>query len=372
MTTAHFDMAARQAVACALAWALFVGGWLVLGTLGRMVLPQWAGGLGLVALWLAAAGALLYIGRPASHLNAHWRLLVGITGPGAAFMLAWASNGGGAAPALFASVLWGALLAAASRVVGMMRTNTREPPPPFASAAAGAALAWAIAADSVAWPAIGTSIGLAIAATVLVGLSPRGNGPLGGTTGLFGCALPLIGRPWRDPSGWAFSCARWSMVPMMASLAVMTEWCTAAASTTPSQVIGAHLAAMLVPPLLLHLSGAAPRNHAWIAALMASGLAFAGWAPGLQGVMGASLLHSLAWGLAWFILVTHSPQECTAKARSGLCAVVAPACAVYLLGLALAGMGPMALTFVHVALGFFATVGAVFSIWRPAVPNMEN
>ena len=54
----------RLWLARAIAWALLLGGWLVLGTLGRQHLPQAAGGQAPVALWLTTVGgALALVGR---------------------------------------------------------------------------------------------------------------------------------------------------------------------------------------------------------------------------------------------------------------------------------------------------------------------
>ena len=117
----------RLCLARTVAWALLLGGWLVLGTLGRQQLPQSAGGQLPVALWLATlAGALALAG--------HWRASVlalrsGLLASGLAAALALAWPDRSAALLLCAAVAWALLLVAASLVVRGLRRLQPGPAP---------------------------------------------------------------------------------------------------------------------------------------------------------------------------------------------------------------------------------------------------
>lgn len=368
MLTVLTNAQGRQAISRALAWALLMGGWLALGALGRLVLPLWADGLGLVALWLGTMGALTYLNPSILHSRRSLRWLTASAGSGTALMLAWACDGGGVVPALLAAVSWGVLLVAASRMVRMLRTDSPKSPPPFVPAAVGATLAWVIAGDPMTWPTIGSAISVLAASAVLVLLARSGSNGPGWRTGLFDCALPVSGAHLlRDPGGWPAACARWAMVSMMASQSVTTEWCTTAIGATPSHVVGAHLAAMLLPPLFLHIAGVVLRSRAWTALPMAGGLISICWIPGLLGIMVASLCQSIAWGLAWHTHI-HSPKgRCAAQEPLNAFALLAPACWVVGIGVTLADSGPGVLALIHFGLGAVATLGTALSLSRPAI-----
>ena len=259
----------RLCLARTVAWALLLGGWLVLGTLGRQQLPQSAGGQLPVALWLATlAGALALAG--------HWRASVlalrsGLLASGLAAALALAWPDRSAALLLCAAVAWALLLVAASLVVrGLRRLQPGPAPTPTGPALAGAVLAWAVAGDldalrhgvvPVVW-----ALGLAALALALLlplrvpagAAAPAAGARRGVGFGacraglLFDCALPLL-RPgrWRDLAAWPQAAAALAMLPMMASLPAMADWCgdlrwPAAAGTA------LHLGAMLLPAALLH------------------------------------------------------------------------------------------------------------------------
>jgi len=365
----------RLLAARTLTWALLFGGWLVLGTLGQLRLPLWAGGLAPVALWLGTAG-LVRCGRSIS-LSAAWlRAIVVLAGLATAAALAGAAEGGGVLAIAAASIGWGVLLVAASRTVQMARAATRRPPSPVVPAAAGAALAWMVAGD----PATGSSVAaalwpaaIALPALLLAALVPGHGTRKGGRPGLFDCTSMAAGwAPWRDPATWAVQSARWAMLPMMASLAVTSQWCGSAWGLSPSQASGLHLGAMLLPPLVLHLSRVRLPNAMGVGLAMAAGLVMLCALPGLQGLMAASMCHSLAWGLASFAQVDAPPVSRSPNLPLGVLRAVAPACCVWVLGLAIADSGPWALWWVHFTLGALATVGSVVGLCRPAFFRMER
>jgi len=355
--------AAALWVARALAWALLLGGWLVLGAMGRQYTPHWAAGYAPLALWLAAIGIALTV-------SAHWpvtrallRAWLFAAGIGVALALAWAARGG-AAPALaFAAVAWALLLVAASRTVRALRAGQRRlPPAPLMPALAGAMLAWGMAGDLPRLPQHALALGWAVvlAAAALAALVPaHARTALGCRAGLFDCSLPAPALThWRVIADWPLHAALLAMLPMMAALPAMADWC-AVSGRPVSFVTAVHLAAMLGPPLLLRgvLVGAS-RRHLRIAvtALLVAGAVLLVWWPGLRGLMSASLLHGLAWSLAWAtpMLEREAAPRRSSAATSDWAAAALAALAVLLLGSALARFGPPALAAMHAALAALA------------------
>jgi len=199
---------------------------------------------------------------------------------------------------------------------------------------------------------------------LLAGLLPRAAASRGCHSGLFDCALPLaLPAAWREPASWGLHAARWSMLPMMATLAVMAPWCSDAFGLTTPQWAGIHLAAMLLPALVLHAVGLRLHSAAWATAAMVLGglglIGLSGW----RGLMVMSACQSLAWGLAWFTQVDGAPAV-RAAARPRLIDAVAPALLVVMLGVALAHAGPVAVEALQGALALMAAVGLAACAWR--------
>ena len=426
LTTLTRHASQRLWLARAIAWALLLGGWLVLGTLGRQYLPQVAGGQVPVALWLATAGgAQALVGRWRWSAPALRSVLL-VTGIAAATALAL--RGRTPAGVLCAAAAWALLLVAVSLAVrSLRRLQHGLPPAPIGPALAGACLAWAVAGDlgllrhAVA-PVV---LALGLAALALAWLLPcpaadatpaststdvaedvgqddacgrRGGGFGGCPAGLFGCALPLLqpGR-WRHPVAWPQAAAALTMLPMMASLPAMDDWCgdlrwPATAGTA------LHLGVMVLPAALLQgcripLQGL----QRWVALLLALGGAALGW-PGLSGLMAASLLHGLAWSVA--SAATLAPRvgqpgaaavvepdgalHCAGAgavrptvARTALAVPAGPvmwgaalltASAVMLLGQAVAQFGPAALVAVHASLAGLGLVGGLAGLGERRAP----
>jgi hypothetical protein len=368
----------RLGLARVIAWALLLGGWLVLGALGRQQLPQIAAGQLPVALWLAVIGALL-----ASAARRSWSapvLRVILLASGAATALALILWGGTPVGLLVATVAWAALLVSASFTVRRLRLlQSRLPPAPVASAVFGALLAWGLAGDLDALRQDAAPVGTALgaAALLLSALMPSFSvsTPIRSCrAGLFDCSLPLLlpGR-WRHPSEWPQAAAALGMLPMMASLPVMTEWCGDLrwSSATGTAL---HLGAMLLPAALLR---AAPLHGGWLArrlaplagVLLVLGGAALLW-PSLSGLMAASLLHGLAWSIAWAAMLaphqagtgeladrsTRKPPL-AARHAAVLGPAVLTAAAVLLLGSAIDQRGPAALASVHAVLAGLGLFG---------------
>lgn len=378
----------RLWLARAVAWALLLGGWLVLGTLGRQYLPQTAGGQVPVALWLATVGGALAVSgrRRWSALALRSALLAAGLAAAAALTLVQQSP----AALLWAAGAWALLLVVASFAVrGLRRLQPGPPPAPIGPALAGACLAWAMAGDlDTLRQGLGPVVlALGLAALTLALLLPAPTTRVapgeGGRSagfgrcqaGLFDCSLPLLqpGR-WRHPATWPQTAAALAMLPMMASLPAMADWCgglrwPAAAGTA------LHLGAMLLPAALLHSLGKPLQRPQPILALLLvlGGAALLMW-PGQSGLMVASWLHGLAWSVAWSVMLmprggrsgsvgrqASSAQSCTA--RAGLApgakwgAALLTASAVLLLGQAMAQAGPAALEAVHATLAGLGLVG---------------
>jgi hypothetical protein len=279
-----------RAGATTLAWALFIGGWLVLGALGRATSVLWFSGLLPVATWLAVAGAATAFGRR----RAPSRALVVAAALLTVASLAWCGASGDAAAATSAAVGWGVLSCAAAR-----------------------------RADEVG-----------------AGVAP-------------GCAV-VPGLP-LDAAGWLAFGARWTMLPMMAALAVSSDWC-AGLGLSAGQGVALHVAAMLAPAVLLR----ACRSPLWMAAFMLAGVAAVPLWPGVRGWMAMSLLHAVAWGIAWAQQreAPHAGGSRSPDPRDEGWSRMAPAVTVLGLGVTIAQFGPRGLVAVHVALGALSLAGA--------------
>ena len=217
----------RVQIARTLVWALWLGGWLALGTLGRQLTPLWLGGLAPLALWLACL-ALADTRRARPVLGAGV-LIAG--GSVAAAALAWiaAAGSGGQIAVLVAAAAWGLLLGAA---IGSLRALRSTQPSNerralrTLSAVLGALLALALTGDLEPRPALwagalaAASLGLGVLVPAQA-VAPRSG-------------LSLAGQV--RGQDWIVAIARWTMLPMMSSLAAMAEMCSTAgaASRLPS------------------------------------------------------------------------------------------------------------------------------------------
>ncbi len=374
----RLQAAPRLWLARALAWALLLGGWLALGTLGRQHLPGYAGGQGLVALWLLTIGLVLALAG-----RWHWRarplqavlLLLGVLAAGSMFGI---GRSGTALP--LAAMAWGALLVAASFTVRALRLSRGgTAASPVGPAAAGAALAWVLVGDLGATPHTAAQWGMALAATacLLATLLPRAAASRSVCrSGLFDCStsLPVPAR-WRRVADWPQAAAALGMLPMMASLPVMADWC-GAQSWSPSSASAAHLGAMLLPALALCRAPSLRWPAAAIGLLLFLG-GVALWLPGASGLMAAALLHGVAWSVAWGEML-KAPRAGNVPGAALPVRSWAPwlstAGFVLLLGVAVDQFGPAALEAVHAALAGLGGVGlaaiALRHVWRASsVPS---
>jgi hypothetical protein len=381
--------AVRLWMARTLAWALLLSGWLVLGALGRQYLPGWAAGQWAPALWLAVIGLLLAgVARRSPALRT-LRFVLPVAGGAAALALAAAGRGGGAGAIAAAAVAWAGLLVAASLGVRALRqVQPRRPAAPLLPALLGALAAWVLAGDVVALPGRADRVAgaLAGAALLLAALLPaRAVLKQGCRSGLFDCSLPLLtARGWRDTARWPLQAAALAMLPMMATLPLLAEWC-AGPGRSPAAMVLLHLAAMVLPALGAQawLRRAGPLQQAGVvgALLVAGALAPAAW-PGVDGLMAGALLQAAAWSLAWAGPMMARPVlangcSCGAAAEGparAACAAVpgaAMAAGVLAVGAAVDTAGPVVLAAVHAALGLAAAAGLALAALRhgPAAPG---
>ncbi len=314
MTTAHGLAASRalrlqaglpRALAVACLWTMFIGTWLILGTLGRAITPLWLAGLGPMTAWLASAGltdALLL--RRARFFAAPVPLIaLAVTAGGLA-----AAIRTGSAPALFAAAIgWGVL-------GGAMRSALRR----------RASDAWL--PDCGALP----------------------HGPA-------------------DGDAWAVFGARCAMLPMMAASVVATDLCAGAGVST-GQAIAMHLAAMLLPLAALEALPSARflRSPPWIAALMLGGVAALAIVPGVRGWMAMSVLQAVAWGTACPRPASAASRRRGERVRAALHAL-GPAAGLFILGLAIEVFGLEGLVWTHVGLALVCLAGTL--AWLAAKPG---
>jgi hypothetical protein len=392
MSTPRFPSSAvRLVLARSHAWALLFAGWLVLGALGRQHLPLWFGGQLPVALWLGAVGALLALAAGRKVPISVLRLALVCAGAITAAALAWVARGGGAGALLLAAPAWGALLVGTSfQVRALRQTSATRPPAPLVPALIGAALAWCVAGDLAAMRISADGVALAVGAATLVVAAlapPATRGASACRSGLFDCSWPLPTlQAWRRAADWPLQAAMLVMLPMMAALPLMAEWCgTGFDNRFAGQTsIALHLAAMLLPAWALHGPlqhlGRHALRHAVTAALVAGAVMLAVW-PGVAGLMSASLLQASAWSLAWAgpMLSRPTPANGVLPAASsaplsrvGLVATSMVTCgAVLALGSAIAAHGPAALIAVHAALAAIAAFGWSCSRVRRRLPGAK-
>lgn len=354
------DAARRLWLARAIAWALLFAGWTVLGALGHAAARAGAWpGLPL-ALWLASIGAMLSLGAPVRTSMRALSIGLVLAAAVAAGSLA-AVEGGALAPLAGAALGWAALLVLASREVKALRVvQSRPAPAPIGPAAAGAALAWAVAADPLQAASRPFAVGAALlaAALLLVALRPRGAAPTAGCrAGLFDCSLPLPRGDWRTPRDWPLHAAALAMLPTMAALPAMAELCTVDGLGAAS-VAALHLAAMVGPACLMRALWPRPDRAALSATvavlLAAGGLAFV-LGPARGGLLAGMLLHAAAWSLAWAgPMLVRDPVPSRAGTRLTTLSALAAAAAVAAFAGAADVGGADALRAIHVALALSA------------------
>lgn len=361
---------ASLALARACAWALLIAGWIGIGGLALRFAPSLRLGFALIALWLLALGAAATVNTRGDMGRWMRVLALGIcavlTGAG----LLTTVRGGGLPALLLAVAGWAALTALASGVVrSLRRARPATPAPPIVAACIGALGAGLAIGDPGDAPALASRLAAVVGASAgLLALlqsriEDRPRTP-GCRAGLFDCSLPAWpSGAWRDTLQWPTLLAGLAMLPMMAALPLMAEWCRARA-IAPQAMVLLHLAAMFVPALLLRRSLAqwsVASLSTMCAALLAAGAASAAWLPAPLDLFGLALTHGAAWGLAWGGQL-WAPSRRGRQGASPLRAAVGYAALTLAFGLIIEHDGPRGVALVHVVLGVAASLAWLFSL----------
>jgi hypothetical protein len=358
------NVAPRLFAARACAWGLLVAGWIGLGSFALRLAPSLAVGFSLVALWLLALGAAATVATRGDLRR--WSRALALA---AAAVLTIAGvlatvRGGGLAALLPALIGWAALTALASGVVRSLRlAQAARPAPPIAAAALGALCAGVALGDLGDLPALAERLAAVVAAAALAlallqrGIDIPARAP-GCRAGLFDCSLPAWpAGAWRDLRQWPALLAGLAMLPMMAALPLMVDWCRADA-IAPQTTVLTHLAAMFGPALLLRRSIARWSPFALsgaCAALLAGGAALVAWAPAPFDWLGLAVAHGAAWSLAWSGAL-WAPQRRARQGSSPLHAAIGYALLTLAFGIVVERLGAFGVAAAHVAL---ATVAAL-------------
>ena len=298
----------RLMLARACAWALLVAGWIGIGSFALFIAPSASSGFALVALWLFALGAAAAVATRGGMRQAAQRGALCAGAAATAGGLWWLIHGGQLDALLLTLAGWAALTAIASGVVRSLRVGqVAAPKPPIVPASLGAVGAALVLGDISDLPAlalrliafvIAVSLALfALQARVGVGVARQGC-----RAGLFDCSLPSWpAGAWRDMMQWPTLISGLVMLPMMAALPLMAQWCRADA-VAPQTMVLWHLSAMFGPALILHrwiVQWSTRTLASACAVLLAVGAAVALWAASPFNILGVSVAQGAAWGIAW-------------------------------------------------------------------------
>jgi hypothetical protein len=187
--------------------------------------------------------------------------------------------------------------------------------------------------------------------------------------GLFDCSLPAWpAGAWRDTLQWPTLLAGLAMLPMMAALPLTAAWCRPQA-VAPQAMVLIHLAAMFGPALALRQSIAhwSVRTLSIVCTiLLASGAAFVAWAAAPLDLLGLTVTHGAAWGLAWSGQL-WAPARRGGQGASPLRAGAGYAVLTLAFGLIVEQAGARGVAAVHAALGLGAALAwvlvAAVGVW---------
>ncbi len=298
----------RLMLARACAWALLVAGWIGIGSFAHLLAPSASSGFALVALWLFALGAAAAVATRGGMWQAAQRGALCAGAAATAGGLWWLIHGGGLAALLLALAGWAALAAIASGVVRSLRiTQAAAPKPPIVPASLGAVAAALVLGDIGDLPALALRlmafvIAVSLALLLVQTRVSTGAAKQGCRAGLFDCSLPSWpAGAWSNIMQWPTLIAGLVMLPTMAALPLMAEWCRVD-DVAPQTMVLWHLAAMFGPALVLRrwIAQWSTRTLASAcAALLALGAAAALWASSPLNLLGVAVAQGAAWGIAW-------------------------------------------------------------------------
>lgn len=354
----------RLMLARACAWALLVAGWIGIGSFALLVAPSVSSGFALIALWLFALGAAAAVATRGGMQRAAQRAALCAGAAATAGGLWWLVHGGGLAALLLALAGWAALTAIASGVVRSLRiTQAAAPKPPVVPASLGSVAAALVLGDISDLPALAlrliafvTAVSLAlllVQARVGIGAARQGC-----RAGLFDCSLPSWpAGAWGNVMQWPILIAGLVMLPTMAALPLMAEWCRADA-VAPQTMVLWHLSAMFGPALVLRhwIARWSTRTLASAcAALLALGAAAALWASSPLNLLGVSVAQGAAWGIAWCGQL-WAPERRGRQGASPLHAAVGYAVLTVAFGVLVDRAGARGVVLVHAFFGIAAVL----------------
>jgi len=359
----------RLMLARACAWALLVAGWIGIGSFALLIAPSASGGFALVALWLLGLGAAATVATRSGMRQAAQRAALCAGAAATAGGLWWTVHGGGLSALLLALAGWAALTAMASGVVRSLRImQAATPKPPIVPASLGAVGAALFLGDIGDLTALAMRLA-ALVATIGIALlllqAPMSEGAArqGCRAGLFDCSLPSWpAGAWRDLVQWPTLIAGLVMLPMMAALPLMAEWCRADA-VAPQTMVLWHLTAMFGPALILHrwIAQWSTRTLASAcAALLALGAAAALWAASPLNILGMSVAQGAAWGIAWCGQL-WAPERRGRQGASPLYAAVGYAVLTLAFGVLVDQTGARGVVLMHAFLGVAAALAWLFA-----------
>jgi len=355
-------MRLRLGLARSAAWALLVAGWVGLGRFGMVLAPDVLSGFALVALWLLLLGAAASVAT--GDLPKAWARRLALLACAAASVVGlWlAPRGGGLPLLLLALVAWAALTALASGVVrSLRRLQPVAPTPPVGAAALGAFLATLALGDLADLQTLALRLGglLAAAALGLAALQPplpEADAGRRCRAGLFDCSLPAWpAGAWHDARQWPLLLAGLAMLPMMATLPWMADWCRGA-GLAPQALVALHLAAMFMPALMLRqrLPQWSARRLATVCTLcLAGGTLWLLATAAPWNLLGLVLAHGAAWSLAWAGQL-WAPERRGRAGASPWRAALGYALLTLGFGALVAAWGERGVAAAHVALGLAA------------------
>ena len=364
MIDAAASIRLRLMLARACAWALLVAGWIGIGSFALLVAPSVSGGFALVALWLFALGAAAAVATRGGVPQGVQRVALFAGGAAAAGGLWWIVHGGGLASLLLTLVGWAALTAMASGVVrGLRITQAVAPKPPIVPASLGAVGAALFLGDISDLPALALRLMafvtvLSLALFLLQARVSAGAARQGCRAGLFDCSLPSWpAGAWRDVMQWPTLMAGLVMLPTMAALPLMAEWCRAD-SVAPQTMVLWHLTAMFGPALVLRrwiAQWSARTLASACAALLALGAAAALWAASPFNLLGVSVAQGAAWGIAWCGQL-WAPERRGRQGTSPLYAAAGYAVLTLAFGVLVDHAGPRGVVLMHAFFGVAAAL----------------
>lgn len=364
MTGAAAAIRWRLMLARACAWALLVAGWIGIGSFALLVAPSVSGAFALVALWLFALGAAAAVATRGGMPQGAQRAALAAGAAATAGGLWWVVHGASLVALLLTLCGWAALTAVASGVVrGLRITQAAAPKPPIVPASLGAVGAALILGDISDLPALALRLMAFVAAVSLALLllqagASAGKAKQGCRAGLFDCSLPSWpAGAWRDLMQWPTLIAGLVMLPTMAALPLMAEWCRADA-VAPQTMVLWHLCAMFGPALFLRgwIAQWSTRTLACAcAALLALGAAAALWAGAPFNLLGVSVAQGAAWGIAWCGQL-WAPERRGRQGTSPLYAAVGYALLTLAFGVLVEQAGARGLVLMHAFFGIAAVL----------------